>query len=211
MSTCIRQNPDAEPSAGAYEYDVLLISHHEEPGYAVVCPTLGCASQGDTREEALEMIAEAIALYLDSFAGDGEEAPRDPDAMARALAEYSSDGCTVEKSTVLPVDWDAIIRRCDEVLLRDAANPKTFVERGNAYLNKGDYDQAVADYDTAISLDPNCAAAYGRRGDAYFNKRDYDRAIADYDAALRRDPYDAAVLGSLEATYIALWDKVSGA
>ena len=64
MSTRTQQTPDEHQSAQLDEYEVLLLSHPEEPGYAVICPTLGCASQGDTREEALEMIAEAITLYL---------------------------------------------------------------------------------------------------------------------------------------------------
>ena len=211
MSTRTRQTPDDHQSAQLHEYEVLLLSHPEEPGYAVICPTLGCASQGDTREEALEMIAEAITLYLDSFAHDGAAAPHDQEAMARAFAEHSSDGCAIEKATVRPVDWDAIILRCDDLIAQDMANSKTFLERGNAYLSKGDDDQAIANYDTAISLEPDCAEAYGRRGDAHFNKREYDRAIADYDAALRRDPYDEAVLSSLEATYVALLERSPGA
>ena len=38
----------------------------ETKGYASYCPELpGCASAGDTEEEALENIKEAIALYLE--------------------------------------------------------------------------------------------------------------------------------------------------
>ena len=38
----------------------------ETSSYAVYCPELpGCASAGDTEEEALENIKEAIALYLE--------------------------------------------------------------------------------------------------------------------------------------------------
>jgi predicted RNase H-like HicB family nuclease len=37
----------------------------EVEGYAAFCPELpGCASAGDSTEEALENIREAIALYL---------------------------------------------------------------------------------------------------------------------------------------------------
>jgi predicted RNase H-like HicB family nuclease len=36
-----------------------------EGGFSAVCPELpGCASGGDTREEALANVKEAIALYL---------------------------------------------------------------------------------------------------------------------------------------------------
>ncbi len=37
-----------------------------EEGYHVWCPDLpGCASQGDTREEAIENIQDAIRAYLE--------------------------------------------------------------------------------------------------------------------------------------------------
>jgi predicted RNase H-like HicB family nuclease len=37
-----------------------------EEGYHIWCPELpGCASQGDTREEAIENIKDAIAIYLE--------------------------------------------------------------------------------------------------------------------------------------------------
>ena len=42
------------------EYDL------EALGYSVSCPELpGCTSAGDTEEDALENIKEAIALYLE--------------------------------------------------------------------------------------------------------------------------------------------------
>ena len=46
------------------EYDL------EALGYSVSCPELpGCTSAGDTEEEALENIKEAIALYSGAFPG----------------------------------------------------------------------------------------------------------------------------------------------
>ncbi|MDA8150963.1 MAG: type II toxin-antitoxin system HicB family antitoxin [Nitrospiraceae bacterium] len=37
----------------------------EEGGFVVTCPLLkGCVSQGETEEEALENIKDAISLYL---------------------------------------------------------------------------------------------------------------------------------------------------
>jgi predicted RNase H-like HicB family nuclease len=44
-------------------YEVRLLKSDE--GYAVWCPALpGCASQGETEEEALENIKDAIREYL---------------------------------------------------------------------------------------------------------------------------------------------------
>lgn len=46
------------------QYQIKL--QKSEEGYAVWCPALpGCASQGETREEALANIQDAIQSYLD--------------------------------------------------------------------------------------------------------------------------------------------------
>lgn len=48
------------------KYSVILHPDTEDGGYWVECPSLhGCASQGDTVEEALEMIKDAIEGHLD--------------------------------------------------------------------------------------------------------------------------------------------------
>ena len=63
-----------------------------------------------------------------------------------------------------------------------------YVDRGKAYNEKGDNVHAVADYDTAIRLDPKDAIAYNNRGNAHDDLNEYDLAIADYDEAIRLDP-----------------------
>ncbi len=44
----------------------VVLEPAEEGGYTVYAPSLpGCISEGDTKEEALENIKEAIELYLE--------------------------------------------------------------------------------------------------------------------------------------------------
>jgi predicted RNase H-like HicB family nuclease len=51
----------------AFEYQAVF-QEETEGGYSVWVPDLpGCASQGETLEEALENIKEAIELYLEDF------------------------------------------------------------------------------------------------------------------------------------------------
>lgn len=46
------------------KFKVQLIKHEE--GFTILCPDLpGCISEGDTEEEALENIKDAIEGYLD--------------------------------------------------------------------------------------------------------------------------------------------------
>jgi predicted RNase H-like HicB family nuclease len=49
-------------------YEVVL--YESEEGFAVQCPVLpGCWSQGETREEAIENIRDAIQEYLEVVRG----------------------------------------------------------------------------------------------------------------------------------------------
>jgi predicted RNase H-like HicB family nuclease len=51
----------------AYNYTVLL-ENESDGGYHAFCPLLkGCHSQGDTVEEAIQNITEAIELYIESL------------------------------------------------------------------------------------------------------------------------------------------------
>ncbi len=56
---------------------VVLIPDKTDGGYTVIVPTLpGCISEGDTLEEALTNIKEAIELHIESLQAHGEEIPR---------------------------------------------------------------------------------------------------------------------------------------
>ena len=49
----------------------VVLEPSEEGGYTVFVPSLpGCISEGDTREEALSNIREAIELYLEPVEDD---------------------------------------------------------------------------------------------------------------------------------------------
>ncbi len=51
----------------------VLLEECDEGGYTVTCPTLpGCISEGDTYQEALENIKDAIHLYLRAVAREIE-------------------------------------------------------------------------------------------------------------------------------------------
>lgn len=60
-----------------YNYTVIL-EKEEDGGYHAFCPMLkGCHSQGDTFEETIENITEAIELYLESLKVDNQPIPKE--------------------------------------------------------------------------------------------------------------------------------------
>jgi len=49
----------------------ILLEPSDEGGYTAVVPTLpGCISEGNTKEEAIENIKEAIELYMEPVDDD---------------------------------------------------------------------------------------------------------------------------------------------
>ena len=57
------------------KYTVIL-QRENDGGYVATVPTLpGCVSQGNTREEALKNVEEAIELYLEDVEAAGEAIP----------------------------------------------------------------------------------------------------------------------------------------
>ncbi len=69
---------DTEPGLPSRGMTVRVVMYPGEDGYVVAeCPELpGCASQGRTREDALQNIREAIAGWLDVEAAVGSRASR---------------------------------------------------------------------------------------------------------------------------------------
>ena len=65
------------------KFQVVIEEDLEDGGYIVHCPALkGCWSQGDTIEEALDNIKEAIVGYLKTL---NERAMRDAKSTDKAL------------------------------------------------------------------------------------------------------------------------------
>lgn len=53
-----------------------IVIEADRDGYYVYCPALqGCYSQGETYEEAVANIKDAIKLHLEDRRADGEEIP----------------------------------------------------------------------------------------------------------------------------------------
>ena len=60
----------------------VVVHHAEEGGVWVDVPALpGCYSQGESVDESLRNVAEAIELYLEALRDEGRDAPRDSEVV----------------------------------------------------------------------------------------------------------------------------------
>lgn len=56
----------------------VVLQEEADGGYVASIPALpGCVSQGDSREEALENIREAIQLYIEDCVEAGDPVPKE--------------------------------------------------------------------------------------------------------------------------------------
>ncbi len=64
----------------------VVVHPAEEGGYWVEVPALpGCYSQGETVEEAVEKVREAIEAHLEALRQEGQAIPDDRDLVIRKV------------------------------------------------------------------------------------------------------------------------------
>jgi len=113
-------------------------------------------------------------------------APRQADVRLHLADQYLFAGrlsAAVSQATL----WIVTHLREDPQMPR-ARNLRCFARA----LAGKELDEALADCNAALTLEPDTAAFFDSRGLVYLRRRDYDRAIADYDRAIdlhSKDPW----------------------
>ena len=79
--------------------------------------------------------------------------------------------------------------------------------RGNAYLERGDADHAIADFAESIRLNPDLPQSFYDRARAYLAKKNYARAIADFDQVIKLNPDIPQAWDSRGVAHGALGDQ----
>jgi tetratricopeptide (TPR) repeat protein len=80
---------------------------------------------------------------------------------------------------------------------------------GIAYAAQGQWDKAIAEYETALRLRPEYLVAHNNLGVAYAAQGQWDKAIAEYETALRLRPNTEDAHYNLGIAYASQgqWDK----
>jgi len=94
-----------------YRYTVVLTPEPRAGGYSVEVPALpGCLSQGDTVDEALNNIREAIGLHTWGMRRDGEDLPEDVTPIVTTVDAAPLEGRPITPSEQAAIDnapaWD---------------------------------------------------------------------------------------------------------
>ncbi|GGA46562.1 serine/threonine-protein kinase [Okeania sp. KiyG1] len=78
---------------------------------------------------------------------------------------------------------------------------KSYYNQGDEHHDRGEYEQAIADLNQAIRLNPKLTKAYNLRGIVYDLQREYEQAIANYSKAIRLNPKSALLYNNRGWTY----------
>jgi tetratricopeptide (TPR) repeat protein len=170
---------------------------------------------------ALAMLVLAVAIFAyrpHVPETSKDDTKREEVATAKKKSEQANRAAEewrVVKDTTSPQTLDSFIRHFGDTYYGDLAKArlaelktkeardlaqkaKAYVDRGIAYYEKGNYDLAVAEFDTAITIHPGYAEAYRWRGRAVWGPKiclfcvlsqtDYDRIYADFSKAIEINP-----------------------
>jgi tetratricopeptide (TPR) repeat protein len=80
------------------------------------------------------------------------------------------------------------------------------LNRGDYYLQRGDHQAAIAQYDRRLRRNPQDAGAYHNRAAAYEGLHIYEQALEDYTTALRLNPDSVKALLDRARLYMELGD-----
>jgi tetratricopeptide (TPR) repeat protein len=98
------------------------------------------------------------------------------------------------------------IEACSAFIEADRGGPSSLAiaynNRGIAYAAKADYDRAVADFESAIAIDPAFVKPLNNRGATRLKKGEYDAAIEDFDRAIGLQPAYAGAFANRAETWL---------
>ena len=117
----------------------------------------------------------------------------------------SNSFLTYERNKV----WKDEFTLCNDNIKKAPNSARAVSSRGDIYAERGQYDNAIADYAHAIAISPNFKEVYSNRGTVYSVLQQWDNAIADFSKAISIDPeYAKAYAGrGIAFSHLMKWEQ----
>jgi tetratricopeptide (TPR) repeat protein len=109
---------------------------------------------------------------------------------------------TASPGVVPPHSTDSITEG-KNVFEGDMVAAQAYSAQGLVYLEKGQYDLAITEFDKALTIAPSSPELYNNRGIVYSKARQYDLAISDFTKAVELAPDAIQAYYNRGITYIA--------
>jgi tetratricopeptide (TPR) repeat protein len=168
-----------QPAEAVKDYTYVIENINDEYADAYVNRGIAYSSQGEY-EVALKDLQRGMALAPDQ--------PAAYVARGRVHSEMKHYHAAI-------ADYTTAIELQERLPARPgrpaARTPEAHNNLGHVYTLEGEYQRAIACFDRALEIDPNCAEAYNNRGLVRRAQGKHTLARNDFTEAIRRDPDNA--------------------
>ncbi len=134
----------------------------------------------------------------------------DKDSKPKIRAELKKNFAITEEYLFGDFTGFALSNAHDKTLEYNINTGKDYLDMGIKLQQRKDYREAVANYDRALELDPECLEAYHNRGVVKIELEDYQGAIEDFNKVLELDPEYRTAPGHVAHGYIGIAKRVLG-
>jgi tetratricopeptide (TPR) repeat protein len=144
---------------------------------------------------------------IESRRGNLAGAARDYEAALKIDPRYTGALINLAAIRAMQGAPGAAVELLDQAITIDRRNPLAFYNRGYAEFALKQYDKAIADYGSAIEIDPGMGLAYNNRAlSRAVAGSDLVAALADSDQALKLLPLNLEVRDTRGFIYLKLGD-----
>jgi tetratricopeptide (TPR) repeat protein len=121
-----------------------------------------------------------------------------------ALQSATVDAYDLQKNS----DNASSIERLNEAIAIDGGDAQAYYFRGRGYIKSGDHPNALADFETAIRLDPDYFEAYQNIDYIYAMRGEWAGVIGMWDAYIDKHPEDARAVFERAGSYRHSGDEI---
>ena len=181
-----RYHPDRNPAPNA---TAMFRYIHDAWEYIQNDAKTRQQAEGTQKQAEAKRRAEAENAQQQTEAKNSNPDEHHVDETETTVDDWVSGcGCAVMLITIVFAGIVGVIDSCGTAD-KPVENSKTYIDRGKAKVDKGEYFEAISDYDMAIQLEPANAKSYDYRGEAKEELGQYAAAIVDYDTAISLNPF----------------------
>jgi len=88
------------------------------------------------------------------------------------------------------------------IILNDPLSGQEHLQLGLSYEARGEWDRAIAAYQTALDMGESPSVIQGYLGNVYYSKKEYPAAEEAYKKSLHLNPQNAPILNNLASLYL---------
>lgn len=142
------------------------------------------AAPPDRPQMSAEEQAEKRRVFEERLAKLEAEFQKKHEEIRQRIEEFDQEFRGCRKATPEEVLADFAKRQKE----KNRMEAEVHVQKGAACYENGEYKNALGEYDKAVALDPENAAAYAGRAKVYYLAEAYERALADAEEAVALHP-----------------------